>query len=151
MESKQAPMQNKNKGPMCHIAPLSNNRHDKMIKISLMQSLWNPPVQPAKLVNISRNFPYLIDQMTGNITRPNQEFNFFTSRIEMFAYTFNLTKRFTLDKILAYCKGRLKKEKMEDEILKIRSQTGMIFIFLFIKELYFNFICKKWNKTLKNL
>lgn len=81
--------------------------------------------------------------MTGNKTRPNQEFNFFTSRIEMFAYTLNLTKRFTLDKILAYCKGRLKKEKMEDEILKIRSQTGMIFIFLFIKELYFNFICKK--------
>lgn len=64
--------------------------------------------------------------MTGNITRPNQEFNFFTSRIEMFAYTFNLTKRFTLDKILAYCKGRLIKEKMEDEILKIRSQTAII-------------------------
>lgn len=64
--------------------------------------------------------------MTGNITRPNQEFNFFTSRIEIFAYTFNLTKRFTLDKILAYCKGRLKKEKMEDEILKIRSQTAII-------------------------
>lgn len=44
----------------------------------------------------------------------------------MFAYTFNLTKRFTLDKILAYCKGRLIKEKMEDEILKIRSQTAII-------------------------
>lgn len=44
----------------------------------------------------------------------------------MFAYTFNLTIRFTLDKIFAYCKGRLIKEKMEDEILKIRSQTAII-------------------------